>query len=575
MLAELSIRNFAIIEEITVPFDEGLTVLTGETGAGKSIIIDAVGLLIGGRGSAEYVRHGTSRSELEGLFHISSDHPSVDKCEQLGIDISDEMIVLKRDITGSGKSICRVNGKLVTLAILREIGQSLIDIHGQHEHQYLLQNDKHLRMLDQFNSKDLKRSIREYQQLYERFTSIQNQLRHLTENEQEVAHRMDLIQYQLDEIEKANLEPNEDEKLQEEKQRLNNFERIFQSANDSYQSLYGEQRGLDYLGLAMSHLEDVAELDPSLESLKEAVTNAYYIVEDSAHQLRDFVDTLEFEPNRLDRIEERLHEINMLKRKYGQSVEEILEYSSRIEEERDTITNKDSRIQNLNEELKEISWDIYVEAKNLTQLRKDIASKLEKAIQRELKDLYMEKTTFEVAFSIPNAKPGIDPEFDGKYVHFTKQGIDEVEFLISTNPGEPLKPLVKIASGGELSRIILAMKAIFSNQQEVSSIIFDEVDTGVSGRVAQAIAEKIQRLAAGSQVLCITHLPQVAAMADQHLYIEKQIKGDRTLTSVNPLSYDEKVREVGRMISGVEITDLTKQHAKEMIQFADGIKVSS
>ncbi|WLD91982.1 DNA repair protein RecN [Alkalihalobacillus sp. AL-G] len=575
MLAELSIRNFAIIDEITVPFEEGLTVLTGETGAGKSIIIDAIGLLIGGRGSSEFVRHGTDRAEIEGLFHIQPNHPSVRKCQELGIELSDEMVVLKRDMTGSGKSICRVNGKLVTLAILREIGQSLIDIHGQHEHQFLLQSDKHLSMLDQFNSKALSRSLAEYKHLYERYTNTKKQLYHLTENEQEVAHRIDLIQYQLNEISKANLQPKEDEQLQEEKQRLNNFERLFQSANDSYQSLYGEQKGIDYLGLAMSHLEDVAELDPARILLKEAVANAFYMVEDAAHQLRDYIDTLEFDPNRIDEIEERLHEITALKRKYGHTVEEILEYSSKIEEELHTFTNKDSRIQSLKDDLKEVGHDLYVEAKNMTRLRMDTAKKLEKAIHSELQDLYMEKTTFKVSFSESVGKFDADPEIDGKPIHFTKQGIDEVQFLISTNPGEPLKPLVKIASGGELSRIILAMKAIFSNQQQLSSIIFDEVDTGVSGRVAQAIAEKIQKLSAGSQVLCITHLPQVAAMADRHLYIEKQLKNDRTFTNVKPLSYEEKVKEIGRMISGVEITELTKQHAKEMIQFADEVKVSS
>ncbi|WP_221565475.1 DNA repair protein RecN [Alkalihalobacillus sp. TS-13] len=575
MLTEISIRNFAIIEEVTVPFEDGLTVLTGETGAGKSIIIDAIGLLIGGRGSSEYVRHGTDRAEIEGLFYIRENHPVIDKALELGIDVPDGMIVLKRDMTSSGKSICRVNGKLVTLAILREIGQSLIDIHGQHEHQFLMQSDKHLTLLDQYHSAELKRTLNEYHQLYKRYIDVQKQLKQLTENEQEMAHRIDLIQYQLEEIDQAQLQPNEDEELQEENQRLSNFERLYQSVNDAYQALYGEQKGIDVLGLAMSHLEDVSEYDSELKPIQEAVRNAYYSLEDTAHQLRNYVDTMEFDPDRLEVIEERLHEINTLKRKYGNSVEEILEYSSRIEEELDTFTNKDDRIKVLKEEMNEIGKDLYLEAKQLSILRKKTAEKLEKKIHQQLKDLYMEKTTFKVSFKPTTTASNITTEIDGKAVHFTKNGIDDVEFLISTNPGEPLKPLAKIASGGELSRIILALKAIFSNQQEVASIIFDEVDTGVSGRVAQAIAEKIQKISAGSQVLCITHLPQVAAMADRHLYIEKNIKKDRTLTIVKPLSFDEKVKEIARMISGVEVTDLTKRHAKEMIQYADDAKISS
>ncbi|MGM7701913.1 DNA repair protein RecN [Pseudalkalibacillus sp. Hm43] len=575
MLAELSIRNFAIIEQVTVPFEEGLTVLTGETGAGKSIIIDAIGLLIGGRGSSEYVRHETDRAEIEGLFYIPETHPVTQKTQEQGIEVSDGMVVLKRHITSSGKSICRINGKLVTLAILREIGQSLIDIHGQHEHQFLLQSDKHLHLLDQYHSSDLKRTKQEYQQLYKRFIDTQKQLKQLTENEQEMAHRIDLIQYQLEEIDKANLQPNEDEELMEEKQRLSNFEKLFQSVQDAYSALYGEGKGVDVLGLAMSHLEDVSDYDESLKPIQETVTNAYYALEDASHQLRDYVDTMEFDPERLTFIEDRLHEINTLKRKYGNSVEEILEYSSRIEEELDTITNKDDRIRKYEDELNEIGKDLYLEAKQLSKLRKKAAKDLEKKIHRELKDLYMAKTTFEVSFEPASSSSTVGVEIDGNYIQFGKNGMDDVEFLISTNPGEPLKPLVKIASGGELSRIILALKAIFSNEQEVASIIFDEVDTGVSGRVAQAIAEKIQKLSAGSQVLCITHLPQVAAMADRHLYIQKKVKGDRTLTLVKPLPFEEKVKEIARMISGVEITDLTKQHAKEMIQFADEVKITS
>ncbi|MDQ0481726.1 DNA repair protein RecN [Guptibacillus hwajinpoensis] len=563
MLAELSIRNFAIIEAITVSFERGLTVLTGETGAGKSIIIDAIGLLVGGRGSAEFVRYGTKKAEIEGLFHIDPEHPTVQKLEDIGIEFTDDMVVLRRDISSSGKSICRVNGKLVTLGILREIGQTLIDIHGQHEHQDLMQSDKHLSLLDQFGDGSIGPALIEYREVYSRFKKIQLQMRNLTENEQQMAHRLDLIQYQLEEITKAELSPNEDEELMEEKMRLGNFEKLFSALQDVYHSLHGDNKGLDWVGLAMSQLESVSDLDEELKSYHEEVANQYYLLEETVGKLNTYRDQLEFDPARLDFVEERLNEIQVLKRKYGESVEEILEYAASIEDEVDELVNREDRVEELESNLKSIKADLSVEADNLTGLRKTVARVLVDAIHHELRDLYMEKTKFAIHFN----------ELDNKKEPFHKSGKDDIDFMISTNPGEPLKQLSKTASGGELSRIMLALKSIFSKHQGITSIIFDEVDTGVSGRVAQAMAEKIQRLSSGSQVLVITHLPQVAAMADHHLYISKEETGEgRTKTSVGNLSNEEQIEELGRMISGAEMTELTKKHARELLLQANQIK---
>lgn len=563
MLNELSIRNFAIIESLSVSFNKGLTVLTGETGAGKSIIIDAIHLLVGGRGSAEFVRHGEDKAEIEGLFFLEGDqHPCYAKASEFGIEIEDGMIVMRRDISASGKSVCRINGKLVTIAVLREVGSSLIDIHGQHEHQELMDETRHINLLDQFGTEEILPALQEYQNVYRSFELTQKKLKSLSENEQQMAHRLDLIKFQHDEITSAELKLKEDEELFEEKRKLGNYERIFESIQTSYSALQGEQKGLDWISLVMDNLQNAAELDTSFKPVAESVANSFYILEDAARTIRNEMDSLEYDPQRLNDIEERLNEINQLKRKYGKTIEEILEYASKIEEEIETLQNKEVHIGQMEKELASLRKDLRIEAANLTVIRKKWAKKLTKMIHNELKELYMEKAVFDLRIeSVPDV--------------FHKNGADKVEFYISTNPGEPLKPLSKIASGGELSRIMLALKSIFSKHQGVTSIIFDEVDTGVSGRVAQAIAEKIYNVSTGSQVLCISHLPQVAAMADTHLYIAKVIKNGRTKTSVTPLSIHDKVKEIGRMISGVEITDLTKQHAEELLKLAQNMKAAT
>jgi DNA repair protein RecN (Recombination protein N) len=571
MLIELSIRHFAIIDELTVQFEKGLTVLTGETGAGKSIIIDAIGLLLGGRGSAEYVRHGEKRAEIEGLFIVEDDHPIIEKAIEFGIDAQDSMFILRRNITSQGKSICRVNGKLVTLAILREIGQALVDIHGQHEHQALMQPEEHISMLDGYASKALTDTFKEYQMLYNRAQQLQKQVLSLSENEQELAQKTDLFQYQLEEIEQAKLVPEEDVHLMNERHKLAHSEKLFSLLQDSYLSLYGEGRGLDFINNAVSHLEEAVSIDQELKDVFESVSNSYYLLEEAAFALRDRVEQIEFDPNRLEFIEGRLHDIQRLKRKYGETVDDILVYASKVEEELDSILNKDDRISKLQNELDGLWQDLYIEAKALTSIRKEAAHELTEAIHEQLRSLYMEKTVFDVRVA-ERAPSKHAPMIKGKTIPFSQDGIDTVEFYLSTNPGEPMKPLSKVASGGEISRIMLAIKSIFSNQQGVTSVIFDEVDTGVSGRVAQAIAEKIHAISIGSQVLCITHLPQVAAMADSHLYIQKNEENERVKTSVKSLSTDEKINEIARMISGVEVTELTREHAKELLELAESLK---
>ncbi|MFP3357549.1 DNA repair protein RecN [Planococcus sp. SIMBA_143] len=557
MLRELDIRNFAIIDTLSVSFTEGMTVLTGETGAGKSIIIDAVHLLAGGRGSQEFIRHGAQKAEIEGLFHIESEkHPVHKKLDDFGIQASDGDVLLRRELNGKGKNVCRINGKLVTISILREVGAALIDIHGQHETQELMDEKQHLHLLDQFAGKLLTKAKEGYSHTFDKYTKLKREFASYNENEQQIAQRIDLLTFQLREIEEAQLVPGEEENLLEERKRLQNFTKIFESISQAHEAIQGESKGLDWVGNAMSELEHAAAVDEQFQEASESVAGAFYQLQDTSTEIKRILDQLEFDPERLNEIEQRLALLQSLKRKYGASVEDMLLYQEEQADELDKLLNRDQRLRLDQEKLKELTEDLRIEAEELTMLRKQAAAKLSKAIMEQLKELHMGKASFSVQFNLlPKGK-------------FDRFGQDSIAFHISTNVGEPLKPLTKVASGGELSRMMLALKTIFSKHQGITSIIFDEVDTGVSGRVAQAIAEKIAAIARHSQVLCISHLPQVAAMADQHLFIEKKVSKDRTTTSVKELAGRKRTEEMSRMLSGAEITELTLQHADELLTLA-------
>ncbi|WP_100488232.1 DNA repair protein RecN [Sporolactobacillus pectinivorans] len=566
MLLELQVVNFAIIEKLRVSFENGLTVFTGETGAGKSIIIDAIGLLAGGRGSIEYVRHGTNKAEIEGLFEIDGQHEVIPILDALGIDKNDNMIILRREISARGKSICRVNGKLVTLNALQKIGHRLIDIHGQHEHQLLLDPERHLPLIDLFGGSDLAKLKYEYSTEYEKTADLAKQCERFNKNEKQIVQRIDLLKYQIKEINDAKLHEGEDDKLYEEKRRLVNFEKVFQALKLGYEALDGESRGLDWLRSASGSLESVQDLDNDLKGYAESISNCYYILEEQSSSMRGYLEQMEYDPERLDEIEMRLNEIHLLKRKYGTDIKEILDYCEKIKKEYDDLTHRDERYDELNQAFHDHMDYLRKKALAVSGVRKKTVIQLNQAINHELKDLYMEQAQFEARL---NQQDDLE-----SFRNYHPDGIDNAEFFIATNPGEPLKPLVKIASGGELSRIMLAIKSNFRQVMGVTSIIFDEVDTGVSGRVAQAMAEKIFNLSKSSQVFCITHLPQVAAMADHHLYISKQVtENQRTVTSVKKLDEEEKIREIGRMISGTKITDLTRRHARELRKMAEKVKI--
>ncbi|MGG0657830.1 DNA repair protein RecN [Rummeliibacillus pycnus] len=558
MLKELSIKNFAIIEELTVDFQEGLTVLTGETGAGKSIIIDAVQLLAGGRSSQEFIRHGAKKAELEGLFTLtSSSHLAYEKCADAGIEVEEGMIILRRDLNDNGKSVCRVNGKLVPLSLLREIGATLIDIHGQHESQELMDDKHHISLLDQFAGGEIEPVKERYLKQFEEYKSLKKELAAISVNEQQVAQKIDLYQFQIKEIDACKFQPNEEEDLTEERRRLMNFNKIFECSNSAHDAILGESKGLDWIGRAMADLEDVATVDESFKEYSDAVSNAFYNLQEAAFGVKNILDDLEFDPERLNEVEHRLALIQSMKRKYGPTLQEILEYRAKIGEELESLLNRDENIQKNEQQLIELQKKLQVTASELTTIRKKVGNRLSDAIMQQLRELYMEKAEFSVHFeSLPEEQ-------------FDHNGMDRVVFYIATNVGEPPKALTKIASGGELSRVMLALKTIFSTTNGITSIIFDEVDTGVSGRVAQAIAEKIAAVSIHSQVLCISHLPQVAAMADHHYHIQKQEDTNRTFTSLTEIFGNERIDEISRIMSGAEVTELTFQHAKELIEIAD------
>lgn len=566
MLQELAIKNFAIIHELRLGFENGMTVLTGETGAGKSIIIDAVGLLAGGRGSSEFIRHGETKCSLEGLFTIPEGSNVYSVLAEYDIEAEEQTLLLQRDIHTNGKNVCRVNGRLVTTAILRHIGENMIDIHGQNEHQELMRPEQHLSMLDQFARKQIEPLSQKYFLAYQAYQEAKRAYDKWESSEQALAQRLDMLTFQVADIFSAELSVGEEESLMEEKNRLVNYQKIMNALSTSYEALQGEEgAGLDLIGVAMTELETIDEMDKKYKELSETITNSYFALQEVASDLHREMDQLAWDENHLNEIETRLELLTQMKRKYGSTIDEVLQYFEDISEELSQLENHEGHAEALAEKLAKAEEEVLKLGQKLSQTRHKVATQLEKEILVQLKELYMEKVLFEIRFINT-------PEEDTNIQAYHEAGVDQIEFYISANPGEPLKPLAKTASGGELSRIILAMKTIFSKNQGITSIIFDEVDTGVSGRVAQAIATKIHSVAVHSQVLCITHLPQVAAMADHHLFIAKVPVGARTETTVVALDKAEKVEEIARMLSGTQITKLTLEHAKELLTLAENEK---
>jgi len=572
MLAELSIRNLAVIESVQLRFRKGFNVLTGETGAGKSIIIDALSLIAGGRGSADLVRYGSDKAEIEAVFDMEPGHPVWETLRKIGVEASEEeLIVIRREITAQGKSSCRINGHSVNLSMLREVGEWLVNIHGQHEHQSLLRTEQHVKWLDLYGDNTIGPVKRKYRECYKAYTQMRQKLAQLRESGKQSLQMQDLYRFQIEEIAAAQLKIGEDELLAEEKRKLANAEKLYQHAAESYDLLYGNNKILDLLRKALQQLEQITQLDPqTLGPLFSQMSDAFYQLEDCAFQLRDYRDQIEFNPGRLEEIEQRFHTITMLKRKYGEQIADILSYYSEISKKLEQMENKDEMIAELELALRQKTAELSELASALSEARKQAAIGLAGRIEEELRDLHMERTRFQVRINRSESEEGL--EEGGKKWKFSQDGWDEVEFMISPNPGEPLRSLSRIASGGELSRIMLALKGIFARVDRIPVLVYDEVDTGVSGRAAQAIAEKMAALSRHCQVFSITHLPQVACMAHAHYAIQKVVRDERTYTQVRDLDETSRAEELARMLGGVEVTDTTLSHAQEMLTMANAKK---
>lgn len=553
MLQSLSIKQFAIIDTLDIQFSDGLTVLSGETGAGKSIIIDAIGQLIGMRASSEFVRHGEKKAIIEGIFDIDDATDAIRQLETLGIDINEDFLIVKREIFSSGKSICRINNQTVTLQDLRQVMQSLLDIHGQHETQSLLKQKYHVELLDRYADGEYIEELQQYVQSYEQHQEKIKELEALESADQALLQRLDLMKFQYDELKEAQLKEGEIEQLEIDIKRIQNSENLSLALNAAYVTLTDEHAITDRLYTLSSELQNVNQILPeTFEKLKEEVDQFYYTLEDAKHQIYEEINQTEFDEQYLNELESRMNLLNNLKRKYGKDISDLMIYQEKIADEINKIENYEESTSKLREEIQQLSQQVQEDGEKLTKARRIVARQLRDRIVNEIQYLQMKDANLEISF-----KPYETPQ---------KDGLERIEFLISPNRGEPLKSLNKIASGGELSRIMLALKSIFVRAHGQTAILFDEVDSGVSGQAAQKMAEKMKDIASVIQVICISHLPQVASMSDHHLYISKHEKDDRTTTTVRELTGDARIDEIARMISGATVTELTRQNAKEMIE---------
>lgn len=555
MLRSLSIKNIALIDQIQVDFSEGLNILTGETGAGKSIIIDSINAVLGSRVSKDLIRTGQESAVVEALFDLE-DSEAIEIFEEQGFTEDDTQVVVSREFNLQGKNICRINGRLLNVSMLKELGQNLIDIHGQHDNQSLLNTNVHIDLLDKFGGDKVSKVFDEYSEVYQNVKEMRRKIEQLGGDSRERERKLDLLRFQLEEIDSLKLKSGEDKELEEKKTIMSNAEKMISGINDSYDILYEGERGqsiLDGLNLVLKGLANIESFDSKISSFIEKVQSVYYSIEDIVHEIRDYKSSLEFDPNELESIEERLDNIFKLKRKYGQSIEEVLDYRDQVEKELLELEGSQEKLDEYNKKLEELNVLMRQKAEELSKLRKYSAVELEKKIVVELGDLEMKRVQFKVKFEAGD---------------YTSKGTDKIEFLISPNAGEELKPLSKIASGGEMSRIMLAIKTILADVDEIPTLIFDEVDTGVSGRVAQMVGQKLSHIAKKHQVLCITHLPQIASMSDNHYLIEKSVEGNKTKTSIRHLDVEGKKQEIARILGGMKITETTLMHAQEMIEDA-------
>lgn len=566
MLKNLLIKNYALIEEITVEFSSGLTIITGETGAGKSILIDALGLLLGERASTEMIRTGAEKAIVEGLFVVNGNARVAEILRASENDITEELII-RRELTNKGQSRCFVNDSPVSVSLLKEIGDALVDLHGQHEHQSLLRPETHIDFLDSFGGYE--EEIESYQKLYRSLAELTSKKRELQEQESQLKAKKSLYEFQIKEIDAVNPQSGEEEHLESELKILENTEKLSELTNGIHQLLYEAENSVrDNLVKARKMVEQLAEIDSSFAESVNDARSAEVIVDELSKQVQNYSSKIEFNPERLEEIRERLGALSLLKKKYGGTIDLLIEFRKKIGDEFKFAENFEGEIAKLEKEIESLRKECGEKAKLLTQQRKETAKKLEKAILNALGDLGIPKAQFITTIqqrTIDSSANMLSVKVNNQLFEATATGIDHVEFFISTNVGEDPKPLVKVASGGEVSRIMLALKGALANSDKTPLLIFDEIDTGVSGRIGQSVGLSLKKLSTHHQVIAITHLPQIAGLADTHFAVEKIEANKKTSTQLRKLETEERVREVAKLMSGSEVTEAGLKSAKELM----------
>ena len=549
MISYIEIKDFAIVKDLKLDLFPGLNVITGETGAGKSVIIEAVSMALGARADSDYVRTGAEKA----VITLVADPEDLDisaELDEMGAP-ADTPVIIKREISAAGRSMCRVNGMPVPLSLLSRLCKKLADIHGQYDQQSLLDPSNHINILDLYGGKQLKTVKKMVSDIYKSYAQVSSELMALNRRTAQNARQKELLAFEVSEIDSAGLQPGEDEELEERISLMQNSESILSALSDAHEKLFGgDYSAVSLLGSAMSQLENVSAYSREISELSERVSGAYYDLEDASRQLRSLRDGVSFSPEELDEAVERLELINSLKRKFGGSIESVLDYADKARQSLSEIENSEDMVRDLEKKISYYRQQYDLAAERLSSLRKEAAGQLKERINRELAELNFKNAEFDAAF----AKTGV-----------TENGTDSVEFMISANAGEELRPLAKVASGGELSRIMLALKRIIGEVDGIPTMIFDEIDSGISGATAGVVGEKLRAIAEHHQIICITHLPQIAAKGQHHFRIEKHSDGISTQTTVVPLSEEERIEEIARLMSGTEITQAAKSAAKELL----------
>lgn len=559
MLRNLHVKNLALMDEMEVEFEEGLNILTGETGAGKSLIIGSINMALGQKVTKEMLKEGADYALVELIFEVK-DEETIEKLKEMDIFPEDGQVIMSRKITG-GRSVAKINSESMSAAKVKEAAALLIDIHGQHEHQSLIQKKKQLALLDDYARSETEKVKMQVRKQYEEYASLKKELESKDIDKEEQKRELSFLEYEIDEIEKAELRIGEDETLEESYRKMVNGKKIAEACGMAYQmTSEGRENAADCTARALRELNSAAEYDTALASLDEQLTEIDNLLNDFNRELADYLSSLEFEEEEFYAVESRLDEINHLKSKYGDTIEEILKAKDEKEAQREKLLDYDAYVNRLKEQLKSVTGKLEKSSQKLSKIRKKYATELTTLIKEHLLDLNFETVELQMQFK--------------QLEHFTANGYDEAEFLISTNPGEDLKPLSKVASGGELSRIMLALKTVLAENDAIETLIFDEIDTGISGRTAQKVSEKMNLIGRKHQVICITHLPQIAAMSDTHFLIEKQVEKGRTKSQIQKLDSKESIQELARMLGGVSITDTVLENAKEMKELAGKTKKS-